>query len=593
MKKESGKIVVKENQKRKWILVAIVCILLLAIIIGIMIIHDQDVSYTIEEIGEYQYFKLYENGKYGVIDKEGKIVIEPNYDMVQIPNPSKAIFICADSYDQETGEYKTKVYNEKTEELFSKYEQVKALAFKEATTEVPFEKSVLAYRKDGKYGILDFSGKEITKAIYDSIESLLYKEGCLVVSQNGKYGIINIKGKQIIKPEYDTITADGYYHDTTKYQAAGFIVGNKTQEGYRYGYMNYKGEKLLDTTYNEVDRVTELMDDKNVYLVAFQKGQAAILKNKAYIIKHEYEDIEYNRLNQLFIVQKAGKQGIVDLEGNSILKPEYDNVLIAGDEIQAQKDGNTKVFDKKGEPKNKESEIAYVPVADGKYYITMTKDNQYGIVDKDKKSRIATEYAYVEYAFEDYFIVTREGKIGIVDATTGENKVPFIYQVIQKIEGSFVLQAINTQTNTTEFYNKEMKKTASVENATIFAQGTYIKVLSDKQRIYLDLNGNIVENTQLFAQNALFAKKQNDKWGFVDKSGNQKVEAIYDMVTELNRYGFAGIQLNGKWGVIDAKGNILVQPIYEIEWQEPEFIGKYCKLNFGYGLEYYTDELAL
>lgn len=591
MKKETGKIVVKENQKRKWLWIVIACMVVIAAIAIVVILMQQDTSYTVEEIGEYQYFKLYENGKYGVINKEGKTVIEPKYDMIQIPNPSKGIFVCANHYNQETGEYQTKVYNEKAEELFSKYEQVKALAFKEATTEVPFEKSILAYRQNGKYGILDFNGKEITKAVYDSIESLLYKEGCLLVSQNGKYGIINMKGKQIIKPEYDTITADGYYHDTTKYQAAGFIVGNKTQEGYRYGYISYRGEKLLDTQYNEVDRVTELMDDKNVYLVAFQKGQAAILKNKDYIVKHEYEDVEFNRLNQLFIIQKAGKQGVMDLTGRVLLQPEYDNVVLTGDEMQAQKEGTTQIFSKNGELQENTADISYISVADGNYYIAINQDNLYGIVSKDKKTILPTEYTYVEYAFGEYFMVTREGKIGIVDATTKKNKVPFMYQVIQKIEGSTALQAINTLTNTTDLYNEQIKKVASVENATIYAQDTYIKVLSDNQRVYLDLKGNVVENTQLFTNHTLFAKKQGEKWGFVNKQGQEQVKAIYDMVTELNVYGFAGIKKDGKWGVIDAQGNIIVEPSYAIEWQEPEFIGKYCKLNFGYGLEYYSDEL--
>jgi len=64
------------------------------------------------------------------------------------------------------------------------------------------------------------------------------------------------------------------------------------------------------------------------------------------------------------------------------------------------------------------------------------------------------------------------------------------------------------------------------------------------------------------------------------------------MVTELNQYGYAGIRKGDKWGVIDEKGNVVVEPSYEIEWEEPEFIGPYCKLNFGYGMVYYTKELT-
>ena len=76
-----------------------------------------------------------------------------------------------------------------------------------------------------------------------------------------------------------------------------------------------------------------------------------------------------------------------------------------------------------------------------------------------------------------------------------------------------------------------------------------------------------------------------------DLNGNVKIEAIYDMVTELNNYGFAAIKKDNKWGVIDSEAEILVEPSYEIEWDEPEFIGPYVKLNFGYGLVYYTKDL--
>ena len=64
------------------------------------------------------------------------------------------------------------------------------------------------------------------------------------------------------------------------------------------------------------------------------------------------------------------------------------------------------------------------------------------------------------------------------------------------------------------------------------------------------------------------------------------------MVTELNTCGFAGIRKDDKWGVINSNGEIIVEPTYEIEWNSPEFIGPYVKLNFGYGMIYYTKELV-
>lgn len=44
-----------------------------------------------------------------------------------------------------------------------------------------YEKSVLKYKSDNKYGLIDFSGNKITDAIYDSIEGFNYREGILLV----------------------------------------------------------------------------------------------------------------------------------------------------------------------------------------------------------------------------------------------------------------------------------------------------------------------------------------------------------------------------------------------------------------------------
>ena len=79
--------------------------------------------------------------------------------------------------------------------------------------------------------------------------------------------------------------------------------------------------------------------------------------------------------------------------------------------------------------------------------------------------------------------------------------------------------------------------------------------------------------------------------GIVDKNGNVKVQNEYEMVTEFNQYGFAGIKKDGKWGVIDQEGNVVQEPIYELSLIMPDFIGKYYKTNESYGDARYSDTI--
>lgn len=583
----------EENKKNKKVLLVILPIIFIisSILILVFLFCNKNNSYEIEEVTNFSYFKLYENEKYGVIDAQGNILIEAKYDKIEIPNPSKDVFIGYMNYDSEKGEYQTEVLNSKNEKILTSYAQVLPLMFQDASSKVPYEKSVLAYKENGKYGIINFKGKKITNAIYDSIESLLYREGCLLVKQEEKYGIINIKGKQMVEIAYDSISADGYYDESTKYGQAGFIVGKKKEEGYRYGYINAKGEMLLDVEYNEIERITEIIDSQ-IYLLAFKNGQAGVYKNNKQIIKHSYEEIEYNKQNELFVVQKNGKQGVMNKQGNEIIKVEYDYIMITQERIDAEKEGITYCFDLTGKEQETQDKITTINIANEKYKITINEQDKYGIITKEKESILNNEYSYIEYVFADNFIVTKEGKVGIFDANQ-KKEIISNYSVIQKVENSEnIIEAITTSPFTIELYNGKMEKVTSMKESNLTVKETYIVLESASERRYFDKKGNELKNTQLFSNLTLFAFKQEEKWGFQNKEGKVVVEPKYEMVTELNEYGFAGIKKDGKWGVINSKGEIIVEPIYQIDWDNPEFIGPYCKLNFGYGMTYYTKELV-
>lgn len=511
--------------------------------------------------------------------------------MITIPNPSKPIFIGYIKYEPEKEEYQTEILNEKNEKILTQYEQVLPLMFKDASSEVPYEKSVLCYKENGKYGIINFQGKKITKAIYDSIESLLYKEGCLLVKQNDKYGIINIKGKKVIDTLYDSISADGYYDEETKYQKAGFIVGKREEESYKYGYFNNNGNEILETKYNEIDRITEIIGENEIYLLALKNGQAGIYKEKKQIIEHNYEEIEYDRKNQLFIVQKNDKQGVINREGNKILETKYDYIMILNENILAKKEDNIETYDMKGNKQEIENNITKNFVENTNYIITTNTDDLSGIINKDGKIILQNEYSYIEYAFSDFFIVTKDGKVSVLNAKMNEQVISD-YNVIQKIENTNSIQAIISEPYTIEIYNEKMEKVASMKESNVKVEENYIELASKTERKYFNFSGNEIQNTDIFTNLELFAfANEQGKWGFKNKEGNTIIQPIYDMATEVNEYGFAGIKKDNKWGVINSKGEIILEPTYEIEFEEPEFIGPYVKLNFGYGMVYYTKEL--
>lgn len=565
------------NKKIRWIIIGIVAVIIIAISI-MAIINEVQLHYKVEEISEYKYFTLEQNQKYGVIDRNGNIVIEAEYGAVQIPNPSKAIFVCVKEYNENTKEYETVVYNEKKEVLLSNYKNVQAISIYTNVNSTPYEKSVLTYKENGKYGLINLEGKQITKPVYDEISSINYKEGTFLVKQNELEGIINMKGKVIIKCEYESVTSDNYYSENGNKKQAGFIVSKKTEDGYRYGYANYRGTIILNPIYTQLERVTEIANEKGVYFIAFENGQAGLLKNNKEILNYEYEDIQYNVLGSIFVTKRNGKYGAVNQEGTTVLYPEYDNVYTGGMYLNALKDKDIFIFDLNGN-KIETNEVSKTKTENANYYITIDKNNKYKVVDSKDNIIIDKDYTYIEYLPGDYFIVERDSKSGIIDSN-GKSVIELKYDSISRINETDILQM--EKDKNIALYNLNMKEIVSMDNAIVKEvkdEKAYILLYSDTDFKYLDKNGNILTSQNLFENNSLFAKNINGKWGFVDEDGNLKVQNDYELVTDFNKYGFAGIKKDGKWGSINQNGEVVQEPTYDLKRNIPEFVGKYYRVN--------------
>ncbi len=456
-------------KKYKIQLLAILIILLLIPIVKITI-DNSNKNYKVETVNKEKYFVLLNNNKTGIIDEKGEIIIQPEYYEIHIPNPSKAIFVCYYDYNQETGKCRTKVINEKGTELFTKYNNIDTIELNGIETTMPYEKNLLKYEDKKKYGLIDLEGKKITEAIYDEINGLSCKEGELLVKKDGKYGVISNKGIELIKNKYDYISGDEYYTQDQGYKLSGYIIGEKTNNGYRYGYMNNNQKILLNTDYNEIIRIGNIQNqdtDKNIFIIATKNGQCGLIRNKKVIIDFKYQDIDYSGVEDLFILTRGKNLGVANSKGKVILDTRYEEILVNDDYIYTNNNGHEVYYNLKGE------EIS-------------------------------------------------ESSIKI------ENKV----------------------------VDEEENITANLVNPT------------------------------------LIPKEKNGKWGFVDKNSVVKVDYIYDEVTEVNKYGYAGVKKDGKWGSIDEKGKMIQEPIYKLDnLEEINFIGKYYKITYDYRNIFYTDNL--
>ena len=144
------------------------------------------------EVKNYLYYVAYTNGKFGVINSDGEIVIEPTYDeKIAIPNNTKPIFVCTYDINDELGTYKTKAINDKNEELWTNYDQIEAIDNFDSKQNIWYEENNLRVNKSGKYGMIDLLGKEVLPCEYDEITALNGVKGNFIIKKDENIGLVN------------------------------------------------------------------------------------------------------------------------------------------------------------------------------------------------------------------------------------------------------------------------------------------------------------------------------------------------------------------------------------------------------------------
>ncbi len=413
------------------VIVAIIVIVMSVFILGGIL--KKDTKQNV--IASKAYAVVYKDNKWGVIDSTGNEIINPSYqEMIIIPNEKKDVFLFVYDVNYETGEYKTKALNSKSEKLFTEYEQVEAFSNQDNSNTLLYEEGILKVKKDGKYGIINLDGKQILQTKYLEIKSLgkETKDGFIVKDENNKYGIVSYSDQVILEAKYDEIT-NIYGNDmyVVKQQGKQILVDKE-------------GNELLKSGFDEIKAI---MKNKENGIIYVKDGKYGIMKSTGeVIIEPEYEDLKEAKTG-LLIAQKNGNYGVIDMQKQTKIEFNYVSMsynekadLYIGEKVEYTNDIIDSGFNirQSGILTELNSTKGYFSLRQGeeeKYYnfkfeeksiaeiftnntiFKSKKDGKYGFVDKDGK--VVVDYKYDDVTEQNrfgYAGVKENGKWGAVDA---------------------------------------------------------------------------------------------------------------------------------------------------------------------------------
>lgn len=241
-------------------------------------------------------FQTEKDGRWGLIDMEGNILIEDEFKTA----PSVVIDerFCVKNSD---GLYEFYTAEKKFKQIGEEYLSVGY--FSEGLAPVVKKDSRITYiNKDGEVVF------ELTKYKNDPIEEAYPFENGIarVRTASGKSGCINTKGEFVVPPLYSSIFYAG--------ENILLIKNEKDQ----WGYINYKGKTLIEPKYSDANGFNE-----NGFAMVVMNGKQIIINRKGKEILNLKDDMKISswtdeNLMPYSIDNKS--YGYLNLEGEKVIK---------------------------------------------------------------------------------------------------------------------------------------------------------------------------------------------------------------------------------------------------------------------------------
>lgn len=232
-----------------------------------------------------KYYKVEKDGKYGVIDYNGKVIIKPEYDYISITTVQEAteiVFEC-----QKDNKYY--FLNEKGTLLMETESALHSISYSNKFNE---EYNTVIYISID--GVKRYFNLETAEEVFAGMENVSFSYN--ILKTDGKISFYDKKAK--LKTEIDT-SAD-YSSDARVYFKKYVVLEQKnvtsgTRE-YKYTVYNSDFKQILEST----SKINPVQDaDKNVYFIINDNDGVRIINENKKEVKVEGYEFNGNNINNL------------------------------------------------------------------------------------------------------------------------------------------------------------------------------------------------------------------------------------------------------------------------------------------------------
>jgi hypothetical protein len=499
-------------------------------------------DYTYQKIWDFKngFATVIRDGKFGMVNKSGKEIIEPVYDYPEsdmkcgftafehgygpviifndsgraiMPSISGLISFLPCRQRVSFGTNRCGVMNFKGETV---------IPFKFRSAALLPEGYCIASDYDNMYGLYDLDGNEVLPHAFQRIDG--FYSGRAIVKKRGKLGVIDLTGRELFYTAYGRIDrySNGY--------AVVYTDGKKGEP--KIGIIDRNGREAVPSVYQWLERSNTFFEGLAVMAQNFKYG--FIDTNGKVAIQFKYVNAESFQNGIAKVWTGWHNVGYIDRTGKDVILPvfepmgqdnlrRYHNKFIIG-----WRDSAMHVFEYSGR------EIATLPYdmireldEKSKSFI-VKKNHKTGTLDSNLRVVIPVVYQALELIFPGKFAAWKNGKIGFIDPG-GKILSPFEYDEIRPFQDDFV----NSYAN----------------HLAIVVKNGKLGLINSYGALIVAVKYDEIEHFS----HGLAVVKRNDRYGFVNSKGKEIIKTIYESAKAFDGYR-AEVTLKGETFQVDGSG---------------------------------------
>lgn len=585
-----------------------------------------DKGYTKVEVWRGDYLAFQQNGKWGVVTKHGQQVVPPRFDEVYqegdqffitrkgdllgviaargqmvLENEASEVRIFNDSLlFYRLGRDWGAVNNRGREIIPAKYKSFRRLSDLFITLEennhvylfsIPcgqlisdreydefysFSRRYVLAKENRRLGLLDFCGRTVLEPKYSEIQA--YQRDMFRVNVNGKWGVVNIDNEVIIPVGYDYIAP---------LKGAVCLV---KKDG-KFGVVNSRGEEVIEPAYGRIELSS--LQAKAYPLEHHENGESQLT---VFSFDRSGNLIDDSNFNNHFTVRIAGRRPEEPQTGEALYQLENFEWFYSPREdrwgLRKLSDGGVQIV----------PTFHYIEVDRelGFTLVGIEKDNRYeferttfrfdmifGLVNNELGLTI-TEVDFLDLKLEDLRdglptarCIFSDGKFGLIDRIgkiirkemayigafhNGLARVSFQGKISGSLKGTHSLGKLQTYLAEVLSPNTMVDYTQYDQH---FRKNAYL-ICEECEWGFMDTTGQVVIRPEYtFAEpmsEEVGMVKKGDKWGMINRHGEQLIPCQYDGVEFLENTDQKIVKVykqEPKYGLIDTLGQLAVGAVYD------------------------------